>query len=329
MNKEIYLTFIVILTFNGHAYARDSDCPRPKVMKQTIIRSKESIKNGAILIGKEIVETARSCYDLCCSYETCNVALMHYKQVKNEIGDFETHKYCYLFACGSPSVCSFGNHNRYAVIQLEQQILTTLPPTQAPIIEEEERCPPGVPVAMCAENPCDVKSCPAHNDAKCKPNFCGGCNARFYNAENKLVNCSLPEYHVSALAADDHNEQSLTVTEGDYEETPTEDILLSSNSKKTDEQDPYFHSNRRQFITDPAEAAELFNSTTPGTQPPSVKVVIRNEPPNLKSIPLLIALIVSLLFIVGLIYHFKCAKRGKAKKFPVDDGDYLINGMYL
>eukprot|EP00111_Clytia_hemisphaerica_P014506 TCONS_00042715-protein len=57
------------------------------------------------------------------------------------------------------------------------------------------------------------------------------------------------------------------------------------------------------------------------------KVIVVNN--TFMSVPLLIALCICLLLIVGLIYRFKFAARGKPKKVPVDDGDYLINGMYL
>jgi len=57
------------------------------------------------------------------------------------------------------------------------------------------------------------------------------------------------------------------------------------------------------------------------------KVIVVNN--SFMSIPLLIALCICILLILGLIYRFKFSARGKPKKVPVDDGDYLINGMYL
>jgi len=94
-----------------------ASCPTPVVKKRTIIESNESIKKGARLIGKDIVDNAKDCYELCCKDSTCNAAIMHYKEeiVNNEA---VTYKYCFLFACGAPSVCSYRYHRRYAVIDL-------------------------------------------------------------------------------------------------------------------------------------------------------------------------------------------------------------------
>ena len=41
-------------------------------------------------------------------------------------------------------------------------------------------------------------------------------------------------------------------------------------------------------------------------------------------------MVVAILVLVGVIWKIKCGGPKKSKKFPVnDDGDYLINGMYL
>jgi len=44
-------------------------------------------------------------------------------------------------------------------------------------------CPAGVPITACFANPCLLPSarerCPQFTT--CKPDYCGGCNARFYN----------------------------------------------------------------------------------------------------------------------------------------------------
>ncbi|CAH1270249.1 PEBP1 [Branchiostoma lanceolatum] len=50
-------------------------------------------------------------------------------------------------------------------------------------------CPPGVPVFNCFANPCDVASCPANLDATCQANYCGGCNAEFFDEGGNEVNC--------------------------------------------------------------------------------------------------------------------------------------------
>ena len=113
-------------------------CPKPSVKKRTIIQSTESIKNGARLISKDIVGSARNCYRLCCDDLSCNVAVMHYKQRSNDLGVLITEKYCFLFACGLPSKCTYEFHRRYAVIDLgrrqdrsdvgKEEKTVTLPP---------------------------------------------------------------------------------------------------------------------------------------------------------------------------------------------------------
>ncbi|CAH1270250.1 PEBP1 [Branchiostoma lanceolatum] len=50
-------------------------------------------------------------------------------------------------------------------------------------------CPPDVEVVNCFANPCDVTSCPAHPDATCRSNYCGGCYAEFFDEEGNEVDC--------------------------------------------------------------------------------------------------------------------------------------------
>ena len=50
-------------------------------------------------------------------------------------------------------------------------------------------CPPGVPTAMCSDDPCSIKSCQADPKATCKANYCGGCNAVFYNKDGSKAKC--------------------------------------------------------------------------------------------------------------------------------------------
>ena len=42
-------------------------------------------------------------------------------------------------------------------------------------------CPSGVPVVQCFADPCSVTQCPKYPDATCNADYCGGCNARFYD----------------------------------------------------------------------------------------------------------------------------------------------------
>lgn len=46
-------------------------------------------------------------------------------------------------------------------------------------------CPPGQPVFRCFANPCQVSSCPAYIvTSNCKANYCGGCNAVYFDQHN-------------------------------------------------------------------------------------------------------------------------------------------------
>ena len=56
-------------------------------------------------------------------------------------------------------------------------------------------CPPGAPVAMCSADPCQGQSCAGHPDAVCKPSFCGGCFAKFYNTSGKEIVCTTRGIH--------------------------------------------------------------------------------------------------------------------------------------
>ena len=96
-------------------------CPPIKVRKETIIRTRESLDNGARLLFRTDVDSSRECYELCCERKSCNIGVMHYKKRRDEIsGELMTYKTCFLFACGSPNLCSFMNHTAYAIIELER-----------------------------------------------------------------------------------------------------------------------------------------------------------------------------------------------------------------
>ena len=101
------------------------ECSKPNVLKRTIIQSELSIQNGAMMLKKLEVESARTCYSACCDISNCNVAVMHYKQEYSVEGDEVMKKFCFLFDCGSPSVCSYQSHNRYAIIEVPKSTHTT------------------------------------------------------------------------------------------------------------------------------------------------------------------------------------------------------------
>ena len=132
------LVFLVhfIAIFEG---LRSSKCPPIKVKKDTIIRTKESIRNGAKLLFRTDVESSRECYELCCEKKACSVGVMHYKRVRGFTGVTETQKTCFIFACGTPSRCTFMNHTGYAIIEMERG-KTKQQPTNKPLrtVPQEE-----------------------------------------------------------------------------------------------------------------------------------------------------------------------------------------------
>ena len=52
---------------------------------------------------------------------------------------------------------------------------------------EDPGCPPGVPIVFCFADPCQVNSCPNFPEAECQSNYCGGCNALFFDADGNEV----------------------------------------------------------------------------------------------------------------------------------------------
>jgi len=56
----------------------------------------------------------------------------------------------------------------------------------------EATCPDGTPLVYCFADPCQVNNCPAYPDATCISNYCGGCNAIFYDESGNEVDCGVP-----------------------------------------------------------------------------------------------------------------------------------------
>ena len=52
-----------------------SDC-RPKEKNETIIKTKESLDNGAIYISTPIIHKRQDCFDKCCDEKECNTAVV-------------------------------------------------------------------------------------------------------------------------------------------------------------------------------------------------------------------------------------------------------------
>ncbi|XP_031548949.1 uncharacterized protein LOC116286537 [Actinia tenebrosa] len=60
---------------------------------------------------------------------------------------------------------------------------------------KKPECPDGSPLFKCFANPCEVMSCPAYPNNRCQSNYCGGCNAEFYDQYNNSIttHCSCPD----------------------------------------------------------------------------------------------------------------------------------------
>ncbi|CAH1263554.1 Hypp2729 [Branchiostoma lanceolatum] len=61
-------------------------------------------------------------------------------------------------------------------------------PTEAPATASPP-CPDGSAPVNCAVDPCTTTTCAAQPGATCKANYCGGCNAVFYDDSGNEVNC--------------------------------------------------------------------------------------------------------------------------------------------
>lgn len=99
---------------------QDYRCPyNIHVNKGQIIKAKESVDNGASFLKHYDVYDARECYKLCCERKNCDLAQMQYKN--STVGFFpQLKKLCYMFHCGKPSKCRFGEHDHYATISYER-----------------------------------------------------------------------------------------------------------------------------------------------------------------------------------------------------------------
>jgi len=226
-----------------------------------------------------------------------------------------------------------------------KKIQTTTVPN---LVREEAKtlCPNNNQV-NCFIDPCSTEGCPAHPTAICKPNYCGGCNAHFY-LNSVRVHCEIKKTTTALLNTEpaqkatmqvkQANEEAVIVGESDYGEKPDEKLPSASDEDTDDE---YYQGEHRAWIT------EKVHLVTSPTKKPTVAQHPMNDPPlervpvvpvkddsgltSVTAIPLLVALIVCIiaLIVIVLKYRFHCSKRGKPRKFKIDDGDYLINGMYL
>lgn len=112
----------IILAFLFEVCSCDDDfrCPyNIHVNKGQIIEAKASVDNGASFLKHYEVRDARECYKLCCERRNCDLAQMQYKNYTD--GFFsELQKVCFMFHCGKPSKCLFGQHDHYATISYDR-----------------------------------------------------------------------------------------------------------------------------------------------------------------------------------------------------------------
>eukprot|EP00794_Sanderia_malayensis_P017704 gene17704-19473_t len=380
--------FLICLLFGG---LTASKCPPIKVHKDTIIRTKESTRKGAKMLYHTDIQSSRECYELCCETKTCNVGIVHYKKERDrETGEIITQKSCFIFACGTPNRCVFMNHTGYAVIEMRKinrnkhtgkKIHRA---TEKPIVEED--CPPGTPVAMCARDPCEGKTCHAHKTARCVANYCGGCHAFWYDKQANRVEChakktkhhkviattpmpteaptSPPEEDQEPSEEDQEpfeedssenvSEEEVEIRPEDTSGKPTEDPNVA------DGEDPHRVKEWRTWLSDEREVFTCFEQVTahrlkqfgqglfednafmlkltifpfPDPQDDLDKSrkptkIIEPVQASHVTVTLAIALGVCLFILIAVLVKLKCTGPKKKKKFAVDDGDYLINGMYL
>ena len=125
--ESVFFTYFVFtaLILKSLNASIDEDCPKPSnVFKSTIIKAQESIARNATLIEKiEDVASAKVCYNLCCNYVTCNVAVIRFEKVYDEDNLESVKKGCYLFDCKTPSVCSYKTQKDFAVITLDRPVV--------------------------------------------------------------------------------------------------------------------------------------------------------------------------------------------------------------
>ena len=72
-------------------------------------------------------------------------------------------------------------HYHSTLIQNKPSAFFTLYPTV---------CPEDKPEAECLIDPCQYAACELHPKANCRADYCGGCNARFYDESGIEVRCT-------------------------------------------------------------------------------------------------------------------------------------------
>jgi len=134
--KYILWSIILASLFQAVFLDQNSKCPHIKVQKDQIIRTKESLENGAKYLARISVDSAKECHSFCCQRDSCNLAMLSYKN--DSLGQLV--RSCYLFDCGQPSKCTFSSYKHYATIVIEDK-KADKPTTSEENQENEETTP--------------------------------------------------------------------------------------------------------------------------------------------------------------------------------------------
>lgn len=105
--RLILLSFVLCLV-NAKGEVFHERCPRFHIKKTTIIKTQQSIHNGAEFLGKKVVSSSRGCHEKCCKTGGCNLVMLKY-----EVKENAQKVSCFMFNCRSPSVCTFFQHSTY------------------------------------------------------------------------------------------------------------------------------------------------------------------------------------------------------------------------
>ena len=118
----VLLTFVLgLANAEGEKYSHSylDQCPTFHIRKSTIIKTQQSIRDGAEFLGKKIMTSSRGCHESCCETDSCNLVMLKYntESSQEKVG-------CFMFNCRSPSVCSFFKHpsyHAYAALEYEDR----------------------------------------------------------------------------------------------------------------------------------------------------------------------------------------------------------------
>ncbi|XP_028402784.1 uncharacterized protein LOC114525597 [Dendronephthya gigantea] len=351
---------------NSRSYV--DKCPKFQIRRSTIIKTQQSVRNGAEFLGKKIMSSARGCHELCCKKDGCNLVMLKY-----DTESFEKKVSCFMFNCRSPSVCNFYKHSSYhSYAALEFEDRKSQWHSSEHQSKDSEFKEPNTFTEITTE-------APAPTATKTRKPYKRG---TWFYSTSKPKHLWLDEQKIDRLSTTHQSDREGTHAPNSSFPKSTEDYSkygsydhskdVDSNEKKTmdsriqttaavDEDEDFprrvFVDNNPDFpdepqrnpktttassggkipVTRPRTTKGSFLRTTKGTaRIPATKshvsnVVIKrlNIQENKAVIPLAIGLVLALLLLLGIIFRLKTSRRRRTKAFLTDDADYLINGMYL